>query len=188
MEYTVSRTAGGKWLLYSKGKFVKPYDYVPSDFSVLVQEIVKNESRNDKDERGSQPLQSSGPDTSQYTFAHVGVQATAASIDSRKAGEGVGHHGWQPALMTGFMWMANVTGEFLYRMNEEIRISPMRALSQLVDDPVGTMEQAIVDLKIANGAKDLSSMLKQLSLLIYYSKLQDGQFCAFRRSFLCLNH
>ena len=62
MEYTVSRTAGGKWLLYSKGKLVKLYDYVPSDFSVVVQELSKNVSGSD--ERVSQPLHSSGPDTS----------------------------------------------------------------------------------------------------------------------------
>ena len=134
MQYTVSRTMGGKWLLYSKGKLVKPCDYVPSDFSVIVQELSRDVSGSDKDERVSKPLHSSGPDTSQYAFANVGVQATAASIDWRKAGEEINHHGWQPALMTGFMWMANVTGEFFYRMDERIQISPMRAPTQLVDE------------------------------------------------------
>ena len=36
MECTVSRAAGGKWLLYSKGKLAKPHDYASSDFSTLV--------------------------------------------------------------------------------------------------------------------------------------------------------
>ena len=33
MEYIVARAVGCKWLFYSKGKLVKPRDYVPSDFS-----------------------------------------------------------------------------------------------------------------------------------------------------------
>ena len=30
LNFTVSRTSTGKWLLYSNGKLIKPYDYVPS--------------------------------------------------------------------------------------------------------------------------------------------------------------
>ena len=91
---------------------------------------------------------SSGPHTSQYTFASVGVQVAAASIDSsmRISGE-EHHHGWQPALMTSCMWMANVAGEFLYRLGEDITTVPKRARPRLVDDPLGTMEQALVDLR-----------------------------------------
>ena len=33
LNFTVSRTSGGRWLLYSNGKLIKPYDYVPSDYS-----------------------------------------------------------------------------------------------------------------------------------------------------------
>ena len=73
--------------------------------------------------------------------------------------------------MTGMMWMANVVGEVLARMNEKVQTTPVRAPTQLVDDPMGTLEQAVVDLKIAHGVKDLSGMLKQLSLLLYYTML-----------------
>ena len=172
---TQSRTEGGKWLLYSKAKLVKPYDYV-----------VRTVSGSDKDERGSQPVHSSGPDTSQYTFANVGVQASAASIDSRKAGEGANHHGWQPALMTGFMWMANVTGEFLYRMDERVQTSPVGSFAAL-DDPIAMLEQALVDLKLAYDTKDVLSALKQLVLLLYYAvqmatNMQLHPFCPQRFS------
>ena len=36
LRYTVSRTASKKWLLYSKGKLIKLYDYVPSDYAILL--------------------------------------------------------------------------------------------------------------------------------------------------------
>ena len=55
----MSRTIGGKWLLHSKGKLVKPYDYVPSDFATLLIDVPKNVSGSDKDDRGSQPYHSS---------------------------------------------------------------------------------------------------------------------------------
>ena len=38
-----------------------------------------------------------------------------------------------------------------------------------MSEPIGTMEQALVDLKIAYGARDLSRVLKQLALLTYYT-------------------
>ena len=44
IEYTVSRTAGGKRLLYSKGKLAKPCDHVLSDLSVVIKETSKNVS------------------------------------------------------------------------------------------------------------------------------------------------
>ena len=36
LNFTVSRTSTGRWLLYSNGKLIKPYDYVPSDYSQLL--------------------------------------------------------------------------------------------------------------------------------------------------------
>ena len=65
--------------------------------------------------------------------------------------------------------MANVTGEFLYRMGEDITTVPKRARPRLVDDPLGTMEQALVDLRVAWGALDSSAMLRNLTVLIYFA-------------------
>ena len=79
------------------------------------------------------------------------------------------HHGWQPALMTSLMWLANVTGEFLYRLGEDVTVIPGRVPPRMVDDPLGTLEEAIGDLKLAFTAKDLSAMLRQLTVLIYYA-------------------
>ena len=168
MAFTVSRTEGGKWLLYSKGKLIKPYDYVPSDYSKLVIKMLEDEGS--VDEKDPLPkARSSGPNTTQYTFASVGVQAAAASIDSRRACNGTHHHGWQPALMTSFMWLANVTGEFLYRMGEDVTTVPKRTFPKLVDDPTGTLEQAMVDLKLALTARKNSAMLRRLTVMIYYA-------------------
>ena len=102
MAFTVLRTEGGKWLLFSKGKLVKPYDFVQSDFSTIVKASEKEDSANRKDTQLK--AHSSGPNTSQYTFASVGVQAAATSIDSKRVDSGMPHHGWQPALVTSFMW------------------------------------------------------------------------------------
>ena len=168
LAFTVSRTEGGKWLLYSKGKLIKPHDYVSSDFEPIIRMIATEESVNGPDP--APKAHSSGPHTSQYTFASVGVQVAAASIDSsmRISGE-EHHHGWQPALMTSCMWMANVAGEFLYRMGEDITTVPKRARPRLVDDPLGTMEQALVDLRVAWSTLDSSAMLRNLTVLIYFA-------------------
>ena len=168
LAFTVSRTEGGKWLLYSKGKLIKPHDYVSSDFESVIRMLAREEFVN-----GQEPIpkaHSSGPHTSHYTFANVGVQVAAASIHSsmRISGE-EHHHGWQPALMTSCMWMANVTGEFLYRMGEDITTVPKRARPRLVDDPLGTMEQALVDLRVAWSTLDSSAMLRNLTVLIYFA-------------------
>ena len=40
LAFTVSRTEGGKWLLYSKGKLIKPHDYVSSDFEIPVENLL----------------------------------------------------------------------------------------------------------------------------------------------------
>ena len=171
LAFTVSRTEGGKWLLYSKGKLIKPHDYVSSDFDSIVRMLAAEESVNGQDE--APKAHSSGPHvhTSQYTFANVGVQVAATSIDSsqRTSDGGQNHHGWQPALMTSFMWLANVTGEFLYRMGEDITTVPKRARPRLVDDPLGMMEQALMDLRVAWGAHDSSAMLRHLTVLTYFA-------------------
>ena len=70
--------------------------------------------------------------------------------------------------MTSFMWLANVTGEF-HRVGEDVSVMPKRPPTRLVDDPLGTLEQAIVDLRLAFTAKDTSGMLRQLTVLIYYA-------------------
>ena len=57
-----------------------------------------------------------------------------------------GHHGWQPALMTGMMWMANVVGEYLTKMDRRPEVFPVQ-LPRLIDDPASMLEQAVVDLK-----------------------------------------
>ena len=80
LAFTVSRTEGGKWLLYSKGKLIKPHDYVSSDFDSIVRMLATEESVNGQDD--APKAHSSGPHTSQYTFANVGVQVAATSIDS----------------------------------------------------------------------------------------------------------
>ena len=49
LNFTVSRTNGGKWLLYSHGKLVKPYDYVPSDYSQLLHQTRKGEPDTESD-------------------------------------------------------------------------------------------------------------------------------------------
>ena len=147
---------------------IKPYDYVPSDYAALVKMLAEEDSVEGKD--CIPKAHSSGPNTSQYTFASVGVQVAAASIDSSgQACNGTNHHGWQPALMTSFMWLANVTGEFLYRMGEDVTTVPKRTLPRFVDDPVGMLEQALVDLKVAWTARDHSAMLRQLTVMIYYA-------------------
>ena len=44
MAFTVSRTEGGRWLLYSQGKLIKPYDYVPGDYEVIVKMLADEDS------------------------------------------------------------------------------------------------------------------------------------------------
>ena len=169
LAFTVSRTEGGKWLLYSRGKLIKPHDYVSSDFESVVRMLATEESVNGQEDVPK--AHSSGPHTSHYTFASVGVQVAAASIESsqRTSDGGQNHHGWQPALMTSFTWLANVTGEFLCRMGEDITTVPKRARPRLVDDPLGMMEQALVDLRVAWSAHDSSAMLRHLTVLTYFA-------------------
>ena len=78
LKFTVSRTGSGKWLLYSEGKLIKPYDYVASDFSKLLTKEPqgKQDMGSENPETTSQPLHTSGHDSSQYTFAHIGIQVT----------------------------------------------------------------------------------------------------------------
>ena len=169
MAFTVSRTEGGRWLLYSQGKLIKPYDYVQGDYEAIVKMIADEDSV--KGHEDLPKAHSSGPYTSQYTFANVGVQVAATSIDSsRQASDGSQHHhGWQPALMTSFMWLANVTGEFIYRMGEDVTTIPKRTIPRLVDDPLGMVEQSLIDLKVAWTSHDNSAMLRHLTVLIYFA-------------------
>ena len=70
MAFTVSRTEGGRWLLYSQGKLIKPYDYVPGDYEVIVKMLADEDSV--KGPENAQVAHSSGPHTSQYTFCERG--------------------------------------------------------------------------------------------------------------------
>ena len=51
LNFTVSRTSSGKWLLYSHGKLIKPYDYVPSDYATLL--IKEPQGKQDSGKRPS---------------------------------------------------------------------------------------------------------------------------------------
>ena len=167
LNFTVSRTSSGKWLLYSHGKLIKPYDYVPSDYSQLLIQEPKGgpDLGSEHPERTSQPLHTSGPDSSQYTFAHIGIQATMCDSHPKRATDQTGQHGWQSALMTSMMWLSNVVGEYLTKLDQKPEVAPVH-LPSLIDDPLSTLEQAVMDLQIAHEAKDASNILKQLGLLI----------------------
>ena len=170
LNYTVSRTGTGKWLLYSHGKLIKPYDYVPSDFSQLLSQTRKGdmEAGSDHPERASQMGHTSGHDSSQFTFAHVGTQVSMCDHSPKGAMDQSGQHGWQSALMTSMMWLSNVVGEYLTKLSQPPEVSPV-ALPRLMDDPVTTLEQTVMDLRIAQEAKEVSGVLKHLGLLMYYS-------------------
>ena len=56
------------------------------------------------------------------------------------------------------------------RMGRRPEVSPVQ-LPRLIDDPVSMLELAVVDLKIAYEAKEVSGILKQLGLLLYYTML-----------------
>ena len=172
LNFTVSRTGTGKWLLYSHGKLIKPYDYVPSDYSQLLNQTRKGdmEAGSEHPERASQPLHTSAHDSSQYTFAHIGVQAAMCDGYPKGAPNQTGQHGWQSALMTGMMWLSNVVGEYLSKLDQEPEVAPIH-LPRLIDDPVSTLEQTVMDLQIAYEAREISGVLKQLGLLMYYTML-----------------
>ena len=172
LNFTVSRTSSGKWLLYSHGKLIKPYDYVPSDFSQLLMKEPKGspDLGSEHPERTSQPLHTSRHDSSQYTFAHIGIQVTMCDNLPKRATDQTGQHGWQSALMASMMWLSNVVGEYLTKLDQKPEVAPVH-LPRLIDDPVSTLEQTVMDLQIAHEAKDASSILKQLGLLMYYTML-----------------
>ena len=67
------------------------------------------------------------------------------------------------------MWLANVTGEFIHRMGEDVTTIPKRTIPRLIDDPIGMVEQALTDLKVAWATHDNSAMLRHLTVLIYYA-------------------
>ena len=170
LNFTVSRTNGGKWLLYSHGKLVKPYDYVPSDYSQLLHQTRKGEPDmgSDHPERASCTGHTSGQDPSQFTFANVGIQVSLCDSAPKGDMEPRGQHGWQPALMTSMMWLSNVVGEYLTKLSQPPEVAPV-SLPRLIDDPVSTLEQTMVDLRIAQEARETSGVLKHIGLLMYYS-------------------
>ena len=172
LNFTVSRTNAGRWLLYSNGKLIKPYDYVPSDYSQLLHRKPKGESEagSDHPERASRVGHTSGHDSSQYTFANVGIQASLCDRIPKGAADQLGQHGWHSALMTGVMWMSNVVGEYLTKLDQPPEVAPVHP-PRLIDDPVTTMEQVVMDLQIAQEAREASGILKQLGLLLYYVML-----------------
>ena len=172
MNYTVSRTSMGKWLLYSNGKLIKPYDYVPGDYSqLLVLEAKGSPDLTSEHPEGlPRPLHTSVHDSTQYTFAHIGVQAAMCDDHPKGATNQTGQHGWQSAIMTGMMWLSSVVGEYLGKLDQEPEVSPIH-LPRLIDDPVSTLEQTVMDLQIAYEAREISGILKQLGLIIYYAIL-----------------
>ena len=155
LNFTVSRTNGGKWLLYSHGKLVKPYDYVPSDYSQLLHQTRKGEPDmgSDHPERASCTGHTSGQDPSQFTFANVGIQVSLCDHAPKGDMEPLRQHGWQPALMTSMMWLSNVVGEYLTKLSQPPEVAPV-SLPRLIDDPVSTLEQTVVDLRIAQEARE----------------------------------
>ena len=172
LNFTVSRTSTGKWLLYSHGKLIKPYDYVPSDYSQLLNQTRKGEMEagSDHPERASRMGHTSGHDSSQFTFAHVGIQASMCDNPPKGATDRLGQHGWQSALMTSMMWLSNVVGEYLTKLSQPPEVAPV-SLPRLIDDPVTTLEQTVMDLRIAQEAKEASGVLKHIGLLMYYSMM-----------------
>ena len=72
--------------------------------------------------------------------------------------------------MTGMMWMSNVVGEYLTKLDQQPEVAPVH-LPRLIDDPVTTLEQTVMDLQIAYEAREISGILKQLGLLLYYVML-----------------
>ena len=109
-------------------------------------------------ERASQPLHTSGHDSSQYTFAYIGIEATMCDNHPKRATDQTGQHGWQSALMTSMMWLSNVVGEYLNKLDQKPEVAPVR-LPRLIDDPVSTLEQTVMDMQIAHEAKDVSNIL-----------------------------
>ena len=148
LKFTVSRTGSGKWLLYSGGKLIKPYDYVPSDYSKLLMREPqgKQDMGSEIPERTSQPLHTSGRESSQYTFAHIGIQA--AMCDNLPKG----------ASKTSMMWLSNVVGEYLTKLDQKPEVAPVH-LPRLIDDPASTLEQTVMDLQVAHEAKDAAGCI-----------------------------
>ena len=147
---TVSRTSSGKWLLYSHGKLIKPYDYVPSDYSTL---LIKEA----QDRRGSESGPSGKGRRNRYilrAMARLSTplptlgQVTMCDNLPKRATDQTGQHGWQSALMTSMMWLSNVVGEYLTELDQKPEVAPVH-LPRLMDDPVSTLEQTVMDLQVA---------------------------------------
>ena len=54
-------------------------------------------------------------------------------------------------------------------MGEDVTTIPKRTVPRLVDDPLGMVEQALTDLKVAWTSHDNSAMLRHLAVLIYFA-------------------
>ena len=147
LKFTVSRTGSGKWLLYSGGKLIKPYDYVPSDFSklLMMEPQGKQDMGSEIPERTSQPLHTSGRDSSQYTFAHIGIQAAMCDNLPKRGTDQTELHGWQSALMTSMMWLSNVVSEYLTKLDQKSEVAPVH-LPRLITVPVIGRRQTFMKL------------------------------------------
>ena len=89
--------------MYSKGKLIKPHDYVSSDFDSVIKMLATEESVNGQEQ--APKAHSSGPHTSQYTFANVGVQVAAASIDSSLRTSGEQQSSWMAASIDDIIYV-----------------------------------------------------------------------------------
>ena len=61
-------------------------------------------------------------------------------------------------------------GESLTKLDQDPEVAPVH-LPRLIDDPVSTLEQIVIDLRIAQEAREVSGVLKQIGLFVYYSML-----------------
>ena len=118
---------------------------MPSDYSQLLTRGPKGEAEvgSDHPERASRPGHTSGHDSSQYTFAHVGIQASLCDSHPKGATDQLGQHGWQSALMTGMMWMSNVVGESLTKLDQDPEVAPVH-LPRLIDDPWAFRRRCVI--------------------------------------------
>ena len=57
--------------------------------------------------------------------------------------------------MISMMWLSNVVGEYLTKLSQPPEVAPV-SLPRLIDDPVTTLEQTVMDLRIAQESKETS--------------------------------
>ena len=142
-----------KWLLCSGGMLVKPYDYAPSNFSILISACASSSGQpvnGDPVERESkQPffLREREREIHLSTPFPGGrsSHSTDVPVKGRECDE---HHGWQPAVMMAMMWMANVVGKFLDQVGERVQIDPVTVPLTVIDDPAANLELAARNLQM----------------------------------------